>query len=122
MAGEREWLKQADHTRVPQLRQGGDDPSGGALGLSVVFIHDLALKTSVVALLAVAWAPFTTSMLAILVSLMTGQASLRREMRAIDESRVFANPGGGLGRVTCWVERGRHSFNKDLEGSDVSIQ
>lgn len=102
MDGEREWLKQADHM-ARDFDKAVMTLSAGALGLSIAFVHDLAPHPKFVAVLAVAWSLFATSLLAILVSYLSSQESLRQEMDAIDQGTVLSTPGGSLGRVTFWL-------------------
>lgn len=101
--GEREWLVKADYDAHRDFDKAVMTLSAGALGLTIVFVHDLAPNPEFVLLLAMAWALFAGSLLAILVSFLFSQTALRREITAIDTGVVLPTPGGTPGRVTFWL-------------------
>lgn len=97
---DREWLVKADYDASRDFDKAIMTLAAGALGLSIVFVHDLAPHPDGVPILAVAWALFAASLLAILVSFLFSQGALRREITALDEGKVLSTPGGIPGRVT----------------------
>lgn len=74
--------------------------AAGALGLSIAFVHDLAPNPQTVAVLGVAWLMFAMSLLAVMVSFLSSQSALRREIGAIDSGTVLMTPGGTPGKMT----------------------
>jgi hypothetical protein len=60
--------------------------SGGALGISMTFLHEIVPSPlgGTLWLLGAAWSAFAFSILAILVSILTGQWALRRAMCQVD--------------------------------------
>ena len=68
--------------------------------LSLVFVHDVAPHPEKVPLLAASWTFFAVSLLVILVSYLTSQAGLHREITAFDDGEVLPTPGGTPGKVT----------------------
>src|SRR5215210_7581229 len=65
--------------------------AGGALGISVVFVKDIAPhapKWATVLLLLPAWLALAASLLGVLLSLFVSMKSMRHEIECIDGTRV----------------------------------
>lgn len=82
--------------------------SGGALGISMAFLTDIApqpIAWSVIALLAPAWFALSLSLLGVLLSFMSSMKSMRYELQCLDGERK--KPQGELagGRWRQWTER-----------------
>jgi hypothetical protein len=60
--------------------------SGGALGISLAFLRDIAPKPSHEWALATAWALLAVSLVFIFVSLLTSQAAILRQINELDDS------------------------------------
>jgi hypothetical protein len=77
--------------------------AGGALVLSIAFVHDIAPHPQYNFWLVISWVAFTASLLAILVSFLTSLRSLRWMMNEIDEGR---SPTRALSsRLTVFLNR-----------------
>jgi hypothetical protein len=75
--------------------------AAGALGISIAFIHNVASRPVQVAWLGAAWVLFSLSLLLILVSFLTSQLALRKEIAWIDSGRPEGdNTSGNAGRRT----------------------
>ncbi|GIU99471.1 MAG: hypothetical protein KatS3mg014_1087 [Actinomycetota bacterium] len=75
--------------------------AAGALGISIAFIHNVASRPVQVAWLGAAWVLFSLSLLLILVSFLTSQLALRKEIAWIDSGRPEGdNTSGNAGRWT----------------------
>jgi hypothetical protein len=62
--------------------------AGGALGLSITFIHDIAPDPTHKAWLSVAWGSFALALLSTFVSYLTSQGVLLRRIDDIDKGRA----------------------------------
>jgi hypothetical protein len=94
----RQWLIQADHTASRDFDRTVVALSAGALGLSIVFVQNIAPQPVHKEWLAIAWGLFAASLIANLASFLTSQHALRWEMRHFDEEVETA--GGWLGKTT----------------------
>jgi hypothetical protein len=76
----RDWLVQADHDASRDYDKTVLTLATGALALSVTFAHDIAPHpvSGSTLLLAAAWVLLTISLAAMLFSLITSQAALRK--------------------------------------------
>lgn len=77
--------------------------SGGALGISITFIHDIAPapKAGTIWLLGIAWCLLALSIAAILISKLTSQWALRRAIRQVDEGTIGRQRPGA--RFSAWT-------------------
>jgi hypothetical protein len=98
---EREWLLQADHEASRDFDKAVTTLAAGALAVSIAFVHDVAPNPVETGWLALAWILFSASLILILVSFLTSQHALRREMQVLSGARKpDAKPGGPLGALT----------------------
>jgi hypothetical protein len=74
--------------------------AGGALGVSLAFIRDIAPRPRHEWVLVVTWSFLTVSLLLIFASLMTSQKGLLNSIKELDEKKVT---GGGAGKATGWL-------------------
>src|SRR5262249_49979534 len=84
--GEREQLVEAHHVASRDFDRTVTSLAGGALALSVTFIHGIARHPEHTWTLVTAWLALGLSLLLILLSFMTSQAGLLRRIEAIDAS------------------------------------
>jgi hypothetical protein len=103
---ERQWLLQADHAASRDFDKAVMTLAAGALGVSIAFVHDLAPDPVHVTWLGWAWGLFALSLVLILVSFLTSQLALRREMKVLSGERSDARPGGPLGPLTIGLNWG----------------
>lgn len=108
---ERQWLVQADHAASRDFDKAIMTLAAGALGVSIAFVHDVAPDPVHVAWLGWAWGLFAGSLVLILVSFLTSQHALRREMKVLSGERKKKDkrPGGCLGSLTIgfnWTSAG----------------
>lgn len=107
--GEREWLRQADHTASRDFDKAVMTLAAGALGVSIAFVHDVEPNPTHTAWLGVSWGMFSLSLVLILLSFLMSQHALRLEMKVLSGERNDAVPGGWLGRATIglnWASAG----------------
>ena len=103
-AAYRQWLVAAEHDASRDFDRAVMALAGGALGLSVTFIHEIVAspvyRSSV--WIALAWGCLSLSLLSILVSMLTSQHALRRAIKQVDAQTVHqvARAGGWLSMVT----------------------
>jgi hypothetical protein len=84
---DRTWLRQAVHTASQDFDKAIMTLSGGALGLSITFVHDIAPHPDHKWALGIAWTAFTVSLVLILISHLTSQEASRGMMAEIDAGR-----------------------------------
>jgi hypothetical protein len=72
----RDWLVKAHHVASQDFDKALMALSGGALGISLAFIHDVALHPHRKGWLEVSWGSLAASLLLILVSFLTSQSAL----------------------------------------------
>jgi hypothetical protein len=84
-AEHRKWLVSAYEGATQWFDKAIMTLSGGALGVSIAFIHDVAPKPEHKWLLGVAWILFALSLLLILISFLTSQRAILDMIRQIDE-------------------------------------
>jgi hypothetical protein len=75
-AKHREWLVSAYENATQSFDKAIMTLAGGALGVSIAFIHDVAPKPEHKWLLGVAWSLFALSLLLILASFLTSQRAI----------------------------------------------
>jgi hypothetical protein len=97
---ERLWLRQADHTASRDFDKAIMTLAAGGLGVSIAFVHQVAPHPLHVAWLGWAWVLFALSLMLILISFLTSQHALRREMKVVSGERADSHPGGWLGPTT----------------------
>lgn len=101
--GYRDWLVQAGFKVSEAYDKAVMTLSGGALGISMTFIHDLA-PTPVAGTflwLGLAWISFGTSIASILVSKLTSQWALDRALEQFDSGEIKGQrPGQGYSVLT----------------------
>jgi hypothetical protein len=111
---ERQWLVQADHTASRDFDKAVMTLAAGALAVSIAFVQDVARDPVHVGWLGAAWGLFATSLMLILVSFLTSQHALRREMRVLSgEREADERPGGWLSALTIglnWTSAGALVF------------
>ncbi len=104
---ERERLVNAHHQASRDFDRTVMTLAAGALGLSIAFMKDIAAPNpKAVPALALAWCLFAISLLLILVSFLTSQAALLRQMGSIDETQQLSTSGGSYGQATLWLNLG----------------
>jgi uncharacterized BrkB/YihY/UPF0761 family membrane protein len=81
----REWLVSAYENATQSFDKAIMTLAGGALGISIAFIHDVAPKPEHKWILGVAWTLFALSLLLILASFLMSQHAILDMMRQIDE-------------------------------------
>jgi len=78
--------------------------SGGALGISFVFLKDIIGPSPVVnpTLLLTAWGAWATSSIAVLLSFFISHLAIRKAIKQFDEGEIYnAKPGGWMSSVTA---------------------
>ena len=77
--------------------------SGGALGISITFIHDIAPapKAGTIWLLGIAWCFLALSIAAILISKLTSQWALQKAIRQVDDGTIGQQRPGA--RFAVWT-------------------
>jgi hypothetical protein len=79
--------------------------SGGALGLSITFLHDVAPHPTHRKLLATSWSCFVLSLLVTLISFVTSQAAIKARIAELDDDssapRAWWRPDSG--KWTTWL-------------------
>jgi len=92
----REWLVKADYEASEAYDKAVMTLSGGALAVSITFIHDIAPspRSETLCFLAAAWSCFGLSISSILISKLTSQWALREAIRQVDEGTINKQPPG----------------------------
>lgn len=83
--------------------------SGGALGISITFIHDIAPtpKAGTIWLLGIAWCSLALSIAAILISKLTSQWALRKAIKQVDAGTIGQQrPGAAFSAWTASLNVG----------------
>jgi hypothetical protein len=94
----RDWLVKTHHVASQDFDKAVMTLAGGALGISLAFIHDVAPHPHHKTWLAVSWGLLALSLLMILVSFLTSQSAL---LSAISRhEKAVANPHR---QVFAWV-------------------
>jgi hypothetical protein len=99
----RDWLVSADYETSNAYDQAVMTLSGGALAISITFIHDIAPSPhpGTLSWLGTAWCAFGASIASILISKLTSQWALRKAMRQTDDLTIYSHrPGGGFSYLT----------------------
>lgn len=98
----RSWLVEAHHASVQAYDKAVMTLAGGALGISIAFVRDLAPQPRLEWALATTWALLATSLFLIFVSFATSQQTLLREIEKIDGA-TSAGPREIAGPLTEWL-------------------
>jgi hypothetical protein len=81
--------------------------SGGALGVSFIFLKDVigSKPIAVPGLLIAAWSAWAASSLAVLFSFHLSHLALRKAISQVDDGSIAkgTKPGGAYARVTAWL-------------------
>lgn len=81
--------------------------SGGALGVSFIFLKDVIGSKPIDApgLLVATWVAWAASSLAVLFSFHLSHLALRKAISQVDDGSIAdgARPGGGYARATAWL-------------------
>jgi hypothetical protein len=96
----RDSLVQAHHAASQSFDRAVMALAGGALGVSLTFIHDVAPRPERVWLLGVGWMLLAGSLLVILLTFLTSQRAFVNEIRAFDARSDEADQGGFAGKLT----------------------
>lgn len=101
---ERKALVEAEHTCANHFDKGIMTLAAGALGISLVFLENIAPKPNpdTLILLYIAWSSLVLSLLAMLSSLLTGQHAFRRA-RDILENEFFPEGPAKSKNRNCWA-------------------
>ena len=99
----RSFLIKADYAASKAYDKAIMTLSGGALGLSMAFLKDIAPKPAdcTIALIALSWLFLTTSIGSTLVSMLTSQFALRKAIKQVDEGSIYKQrPGASFAWLT----------------------
>ncbi|MEJ6327462.1 hypothetical protein Q2B95_02250 [Stenotrophomonas maltophilia] len=99
----RQWLIAAEQKAQDDFDKAVLSLSGGALGISFVFVKDIVGPDAIVepVLLLLSWVGWGLSSLAILSSYFFSHLALRRAIRQCDDGSIYSNtPGGIFARIT----------------------
>lgn len=102
----RDWLIKADYEASEAYDKAIMTLSGGALAISITFIHDIAPspKPATVYWLAIAWCAFGLSVALSLISKLTSQWALRKAIDQTDSLTIYdQSPGAGFSDVTKYL-------------------
>jgi hypothetical protein len=102
----RDWLIKADYKASEAYDKAVMTLSGGALGISITFIHDIAPAPNPGTLywLVIAWCAFGASIACILISKLTSQWALRKAIRQVDDGTIYnQSPGQKYSWLTKWL-------------------
>jgi len=94
LTSERERLVEAHHVATRDFDRAVITLSGGALALSVTFIHDVVPHAHETWRLVGAWSLLGASLLLMVASFVTSQAGLLRSIQAIDNREVDSHEQG----------------------------
>lgn len=99
----RQWLISAEQKAQDDFDKAVLALSGGALGISFIFVKDIIGPGAIhsPALLLVAWLAWAFSSLAILASYFASHLALRQAIKQCDDGSIYGNtPGGIFSRIT----------------------
>jgi hypothetical protein len=97
----RDWLVSADHQASLDFDKAIMTLSGGALGLSITFLHDIVPKPlpQTIIWLWVGWIAFAASLALILVSYLFSMAALTKAIKQVDDGTIYKTKTGGLANL-----------------------
>ncbi len=104
----RDWLVKAHHTASQDFDKALMTLAGGALGISLAFIHDVAPHPHSKWLIATGWGSLALSLLLIITSYLTSQEALWQAIGAVDNPDKEPRPDR-FGRATAvinWASAG----------------
>lgn len=100
----RKWLIEAEHKAQDNFDKAVLSLSGGALGVSFIFVKDIigpsAMHSST--LLLAAWLCWAFSSLSILASFFTSHLALRLSIKQCDDGSIYEKTPGG--RYSSWTK------------------
>lgn len=99
----RQWLIAAEQKAQDDFDKAVLSLSGGALGISFVFVKDIVGPDAILEpiLLLLSWVGWGLSSLAILSSYFFSHLALRQAIRQCDDGSIYSNtPGGIFARIT----------------------
>jgi hypothetical protein len=104
----RQWLVEAHHTASRDFDKAVMALAGGALGVSIAFVRDVAPHPQHVWALGVSWTLFGLSLLLIFVSLLTSQSALLHGIKRVDRppEEAVRDVFGVLTTVLNWSAGG----------------
>jgi hypothetical protein len=85
----RDWLVKAHHSACTDFDKAVMTLSGGALALSITFVHEVAPNPTNTGLLGLAWGFFAASLACVFASLLTTQGTLVGRIAAIDANKPW---------------------------------
>ena len=93
----RTWLVDAEHKAYQSFDKAVMTLSGGALAISLTFVKDIfkSPKQETLFVLELAWLCLGASIVAILVSILTGASALRRAVEQVDKGTIEKQLAGG---------------------------
>lgn len=97
----RDWLVKAHHTASQDYDKAVMTLAGGALGISLAFIRDIAPDPIHGWILAVAWCLLALSLLLIFVSLLSSQQAILTSIEKLDARETLTR--GIAGAMTVWL-------------------
>lgn len=94
----RQWLISAEHKAQDDFDKAVLSLSGGALGISFVFVKEIVGpgEIQLALLLMVAWIAWALSSLSILASYFFSHLSLRRAIKQCDDGTIYGTTPGGI--------------------------
>jgi len=99
----RDWLVRAHHMASRDFDKALMTLSGGALGISLIFVRDYAPHPAHKWTLAISWASLGVSLLVILVSFLASQEEIHRLIREMDEGKQAPRPHKWVTRALNYV-------------------
>jgi hypothetical protein len=102
----REWLVKTHHQASSDFDKAVMTLSGGALAISIAFVHDVAPQPvqGSTLWLGFSWAFLVVSLVAILAGLVTTEFALRRAIHQVDAGTIYSEvPGGVFARATFYL-------------------
>ena len=101
----RDWLVDADHQASLDFDKAIMTLSGGALGLSITFLHNIVPtplpQTKI--WLSVGWIAFASSLAAILISYLFSMAALNKAIQQVDDGTLYKKKIGGIADIITGV-------------------
>lgn len=102
----RQWLVVAEQKAQEDFDKTVITLSGGALGVSFVFVKDIVGTNPIQnpSWLICAWSAWALSTFAVLASFYLSRLALRRAIEQCDDNTIFCQPPGGFfSRITRWL-------------------
>lgn len=102
----RQWLVSAEQKAQEDFDKTVLTLSGGALGVSFIFVKDIVGPDSIhqTTWLVLAWFSWALSTFAVLASFFLSRQALRRAIEQCDDGTIFCQPPGGFfSKATRWL-------------------